>query len=559
MKLIENNPYRILGVYANSRRQEIVANKGKASAFLRVGKPVEFPIDLKGILPPLSRTLDMMNEAEAHLSIAKEQIKYSQFWFLKAIPLDEVAFNNLIAGNIDTAMSIWSKQESISSLQNKIICYLIKDNIESAISIAEKLYGSFGDNFISLVDSNSTLKMSGADLMHLFIETLGEEIGAQKLLRYTHSPETKAYLQGQAVDPLISSISSEVERTKKVSHNDPKARIEAARTLITNTKEAFNQLKSILPVSDPQYLMIADKLGLEILQCGIDYFNNSEEDDAPHTAMEMQKYAQSVVAGSLAKQRCNENLKTLQKIIDELPPKQVMAEDKAIKAELAKYVRLPDKISHAITLLNNTKRHLQAIKQKLGNKNEYYLRISTQIVNNALHNVVEEVNLAQQPLAKIGEMLGKMDPRMRSLYFASSSDAASKIKEIENNVKSTLREAWRATLLMDEFDLESSFKSKYRDNRNILKSLCDSMGVSTYVSKASNTSPSTRSINYSRPSTAYSSSSSSSSSSNENYGCIIWIAVMLAAGAILAGITNSAGGFFFGCLIVAGIWGKTKN
>ena len=86
-KIVLQNPYRILGVYANSAKKDIVANKGKATAFVRVGKPVEFPLDLKGILPVLNRTLDLMNEAEAHLAIAKEQIKYAQFWFLKMNPI----------------------------------------------------------------------------------------------------------------------------------------------------------------------------------------------------------------------------------------------------------------------------------------------------------------------------------------------------------------------------------------------------------------------------------------------------------------------------------------
>ena len=74
MIIITNNPYRILGVYTNSPKKDIVAHKGKATAFLKVNKSVEYPLDLKGILPPLSRTLEMMNEAEAHFAIAREQI-----------------------------------------------------------------------------------------------------------------------------------------------------------------------------------------------------------------------------------------------------------------------------------------------------------------------------------------------------------------------------------------------------------------------------------------------------------------------------------------------------
>ena len=481
LTIVLQNPYRILGVYANSKRQEILSKKGKASAFIRVGKSVEFPLDLKGILPVLNRTLEMMNEAEAHLSIAKEQIKYAQFWFLqKLTPLDDIAFNHLLAGNVAGAIDIWSKQDSISSLQNKIVCYLCENKIELAVKAAEKLYLRYGDEYIGKVDANCTLQMSSTELLYQFIDTLGEEIGMQKLLDYELGAETKAYIISQTIGPLINKISAEVEKTKKVDHKNSKARIDAARKLVTATKESFTQLKGILKTNDPQFVMIADKLGLEILQCGIDYFNNSEDDDAPHTAMKMQKYAQSVVVGTLAKQRCEENVKILQKIIDELPPKEVMAEDKAVKSELSRFVRLPDKISHAINLLNNTMPHLQSIKQKLGASNTYYLRLSTQVVSNALHNVVEEINDVQQ-----GNVV-KLDNGLTIDLdeFASPEDRRAKY----NRVKAAVREAWNATLIMDGFDLEAKFKTHYNKNRSTLKSMCDDLGISTYSNRPSTTS-----------------------------------------------------------------------
>lgn len=543
-KIVLQNPFRILGVYANSARRDIVANKGKTTAFLKVNRPVEFPLDLKGLLPPITRTLDSMNEAEAHLAIAKEQIKYAQFWFLKMIPLDEIAFNHLFAGKIDEAISIWSKQDNISSLQNKMICYLIKNSVSGAISTAQQLYEKYGDSYISKIEANCTFKMSGTELLHQFVDSLGEEIGMQKLLSYEMDADTKAYISNQAVGPLINKISSEVEKTKKVDHKDPKARIDAARRLVTSTKESFTQLKSMLPMADPQFQMIADKLGLEILQCGIDYFNNSEDDDAPHAAMKIQKYAQSVVAGTMAKQRCEENVKILQKIIDQLPPKEVLSEDKAIKAELAKFVRLPDKISYSVNLLNATKSHLQSIKRKLGINNDYYLKISTQVVSNALHNVIEEVNEAQQPLAKISEILGNMDPRMRSILLSGSNEIAVNLREIQSKVKSTLGEAWKATLLMDEFDLDNDFKSRYKENRSTLKSLCDNMGVSTYVSRPPTISHTTTSSS-SRPKT-----SGSSSSSDTNWGCIIGFVV-----AILGCLVGAVNGNAIAGLIVGGIIG----
>lgn len=544
-KIVLQNPYRILGVYANSPKKDIVSNKGKATAFLKVNKPVEYPLDLKGILPAPNRTLELMNEAEAHLAIAKEQIKYAQFWFLqKMTPLDDIAFNHLLAGNMDGAIEIWSKQESLSSLQNKLVCYLIENNPWLAVKTAEKLYERYGADYIHKIDANCTLQMSVTDLLHQFIDSLGEEIGMQKLLGYELGTETKAYIISQTVGPLINKISVEAEKTKKVDHKDPKARIEAARKLVTSTKEPFSQLKSILPATDSQYQMIADKLGLEILQCGIDYFNNSDDDDAPRTAMKMQKYAQSIVVGTLAKQRCEENVKILQKIIDELPPKEVMAEDKAIKAELSKFVRLPDKISYAVILLNNTKPHLQSIKQKLGSTNAYYLKLSTQIVGNALHNIVEEVNAVQN------------DPQIAfRLQLGLGLDPTSMDK-----IKSTVREAWKATTIMDDFDLESDFKSHYNENRNTLKSMCNQMGISTYVSRPSASRPiprstsssASRSTAQSRPSSANSGTTNSSTSSSKDNGCLTAIIVYIIASVVIGGIIAAMGGDFVVGFVIAG-------
>lgn len=471
MNIVINNPYRVLGVYANSPKKDIVANKGKATAFLKVNRPVEYPLDLKGILPSLSRTLEMMNEAESHLAIAKEQIKYAQLWFLKMTQLDEIAFNHLFAGKIDESISIWSKQDSLSSLQNKMVCYLIKKSISGAISIAQQLYCKFGDTYIEKVDSSCTLKMTGVELRNLFIDSLGESVGIMNLLSAATDADWKSYISSQAIGPLINKISSEVEKTKKVDHKDPNARINAARNLVTNTKGAFSQLKSLLPLSDPQFQMIADKLGLEILQCGIDYFNNSEDDDAPHTAMKMQKYAQSVVVGTLAKQRCEENVKTLEKIINELPPKDVVGDNNAILNRIASYSKSPKNISNAKMLLNGTKQYLHSIKNKLGAKDPFYLKLSTIVVSQALHGVVVEVNASQKP---IEDNIGLLSYELPS-YFLTPDQKQKMINRIKNAVSN----AWDAIVIMDQFDLENSFKQHYYQNRKVIKSMCEQFGIQT--------------------------------------------------------------------------------
>ena len=173
--------------------------------------------------------------------------------------------------------------------------------------------------------------------------------------------------------------------------------------------------------------MIADKLGLEILQCGIDYYNDSDEPDCATKAMQLQEYALKVVVGKMAKDRCQENVDILKKIIAELPPAEVMDEHEAIHIALVTFATQPDLIKYSQRLIRTCASHIVAIKEKLGRDNKYYLKISTTVVNNALGNVIAEVNEAQA-------------------------------EEDFDVLKSTLVEAWRTQLYLDKFDVEPEFK-----------------------------------------------------------------------------------------------------
>lgn len=450
MNILRNNPYRLLGVYSNSPTKERLANHNRMKAFLKVGKTVSFPLDLPQYLSTIKRTEVSVMDAEAQLTLPKDQLLYAQFWFVKATHLDEVAFNHLFAGEIDKAEEIWQKKDTASSLQNRIVCALMREDYRSAITCAETLYGNplYSNQFVSAIlgtDGNADI----GSLAFRFLDVLCDEVGANKLLPFITDDAWESHAEEKAVKPLVDNIQDAIAIAKKSKGKGAEARLKAGEALRKNTKSAFQQLKGFLSATDLQYQMIADKLGLEILQCGIDYFNGSDEPEAAHKAMDLQKYAQSIVVGQMAKDRCEENVDILQKIIEALPPSEVLAEDCAIKEELRKYCKLPDEICYAVTLLNKTKPHLQAIKNKLGSNNKYYLKISTQIVSNALHNLIEEVNAAQ--------------------------------KQATSETKKALREAWKTTLIMDTFDMEQDFKNnRYASNRSVLKDLYERYNVASH-------------------------------------------------------------------------------
>lgn len=512
MNILQNNPYRLLGVYSNSPTKERLANHNRMKAFLKVGKPVSFPLDLSQYLPAVNRTETSVVEAEAKLTLPKDQILYAQFWFVKMTPLDDVAFNHLFAEEIDKAEEIWQKKECASSLQNRIICALMRNNYECAIMCAEVLYGNtqYLNQFVSTIIGTGG-KFDVSNLAFSFLDILCDEIGASKLLPFITNSSWKEHLGEKAVKPLVDSIQEAINLAQKSKGKGSNERLNAGETLRRNTRNAILQLKDFLSTKDLQYQIIADKLGLEILQCGIDYYNDSEEPDAAHKAMSLQKYAQSIVVGQMAKDRCKENVDILQKIIDNLPPTEVFEEDRAIHEELRKYCLLPDKICHAITLLNNTKSHLQSIRRILGVSNSYYLKISTKVVGNALSNVIEEVNEAQSILN-----VNKDDPNAKLTALLGIT-----------HLKSVLEEAWKATKIMDGFDMEADYKSgRYIENRSILKGLCGRLGISTSTYTPRPTP---------RP-TPTPPTPPSPPNSPSNNGClvafIVWIALGCIAGAI---------------------------
>lgn len=452
MNILRNNPYRLLGVYSNSPTKERLANHNRMKAFLKVGKSISFPLDIPQYLSSINRTEASAADAEAKLTLPKDQILYAQFWFMKATPLDEVAFNHLFAGEIKKAEEIWQKRECLSALQNLIVCALIRNKYDSAILYAEVLYGNkqYLNQFVStIIGTGGNFDVSS--LAFSFLDILCDEIGASKLLPFITNSSWKEHIGEKAVKPLVDSIQEAINIAQKTKGKGSNARLNAGEELRKNTRNAISQLKGFLSTEDLQYQMIADKLGLEILQCGIDYFNDSEEPDAAHKAMSLQKYAKSIVVGQMAKDRCKENVDILQRIIDNLPPSEVSEEDRAIHEELRKFCSLPDKIDYAEILLKSTQKLFVSMRQKLGVSNQYYIKLSTLVVSNALHNVIEEVNAAQKDKSEA--------------YLAK-----------------VLVSAWRVTLIMDTFDKDEDFKAHYLSNKETLFSIYKQILLSDMVS-----------------------------------------------------------------------------
>lgn len=397
-----------------------------------------FPLDLSNYLPAINRTESTIAEAEAKLTLPKDQMRYGQFWFLKHSPIDDIAFNHLLAGDMAKAEDIWSKKETFSSLQNSMICALIRKDYAWTIATAGALYAV--PQYVmqlrdAIIGANDTLTVE--ELTFGFLDSLVEEVGASVVLPYIIFDSWRTHIIKKAVTPLIDNILSAIEIAKRSNGKGANARLAAGEKLRESTSSSLQQLRAYFTPSDLQYQMTVDKLGLEILQCGIDYYSDSDVPDAIFQAMSLQQYAQSIVVGATAKSRCKENVDILQKIIDNLPPREVFAEYKAILSCLNTFIHQSESIASSFKLMRDCAPHIISIKEKLGRTHSYYLKVSTIVVSKSLDSVISVVNEAQN-------------------------------KDL-GTLKLTLKDAWRAQLLMDQFELEPTFRSDfYIKNRQTL-------------------------------------------------------------------------------------------
>ena len=461
--LLSHNPYRILGVYSNSPKKDVLSNLNKMKAFLKVGKTVSFPLDLPQFLPSIDRDETIVSSAQASIELPMDQIKHTLFWFMKVTPLDDIALNHLLAGNIIQAKEIWNKKETVSSILNLMVCALIENDADSLAIKADTLFQNYSEAFCLTV--NETIKLTSSQLTELFIELIKQDgtIELAKLMQVSGtSIEWRKIIGGGLVKPIIDEISLAISEAKSAKGSS--ANYRAGKKLMNSTKGSLSQLKGLLGVSDMQYQMIADKLATTILQCGINYFNETEDDDAPQKAMILQGFALSIAVGQVVKDRCKENVDVLKKI----GPEYAIRKEMDAIGKLLKNFNNPssiysgspifDSYSSAspfgikkskyseldiLNLIRNARPELNKIKAKLGSNDDTYLKISSAIASAAINALVDIINKEQESVSIYGTSAAlmlrpKIESAVQTMSVIGTLDMTSQCRTYYNNNNNTL-------------------------------------------------------------------------------------------------------------------------
>lgn len=451
-RLIEQNPFRILGVFSNSSQKDILKNISRLNAYLKVGKNVDFPTDYNFILSPIARTVEMVQKAASDINLPADKIKYALFWFIKDSPIDDIALNHFTQGDVDKAMEILSKRNTFSSLLNRGLISFLKGDMEQAVSCySNMLHNSqFGQEFILAV-CGENFSIAEGELSKLFIDSLLQIDRAGNLIQYFNDSSDVALLKSIILSEYTTSINNEISAAKSVSSSDAPASLTAANKLVENTKATLSAMRSEFGVNDIQYQTAADNVAKQIMQCTINYFNNTDDSDAIDKAIRLQKYSTNLAVGKLTRERCQKNLDTLLEQQKTFPIRKELAELTSIiddfTGEQGSFQQRLAAFANGMSIpairdfVARCSPILQAIKSK-ADQNEY-LRLSTVVASIAMGKLIDKVNSAQR------------------LYPQPDI----------NSLKETVSGAMSVMTLIGNMDMEPSFRTRYNENLTTLRNI----------------------------------------------------------------------------------------
>lgn len=462
MDLIQHNPYRIAGILSNASERQLQRQKAKIKAFVRVGKEINSDYDFQ-ILRKISRTEDSVIKAFSQVEQNRDKLDHALFWFLNTSPFDNTAIEYLKKGNEKKAIEIWKKvttgkdinSKNFSAFNNLGTYQLlskIKSDIKKGIEAKIRLIESdFFEDFVhSVADQTITIdnqKQAKRLIDRLFSEFNNLYAESETMQLFSECNEsTQQYISDKFTEGPLHNIESQIERCKKKRKEKRSDAYSSGLRLYENTRKKLFFLKSILGISDLKYKAVADQLANEVMQCGIDYFNELKNNQNPSKkSLQLLNNARAIALSTLILERIQENINGIKEWAETAP---IQKDLTLISNKLNAFQNSTDSISNALLLITSCKSSLQNISEILGVNDDYYLNISSAIASNSLGMIIQVVNSEQEALA------------IRPAYYRSI-----------DSLKGTVKEAIVATQLIRHLDMHSQARNHFNQNHEALINL----------------------------------------------------------------------------------------
>jgi hypothetical protein len=344
MQIITHNPYRILGILANASAREKERQLRQMKQYLEAEQQppqndYSFPA-----LGTINRTLKNVTDAASKLNLDSDKMNAALFWFWKGNEItDEPAFDALKEGDINTARQIWEKliiepkedekkqwkevtDRNYSAFHN---CFILQFLNKTNWALMANLIFLESDYWVELKKqaTDETFKTTKKELQLNFLNIIADGIEKRNIefslkdlidIIKDENFSAKPDFLKIIAQKFTKAITEQIESACKQRRTNKSDAAKAAENLYNQTKDDLERLKSVLDVGSLSYSNIADKVANEILQCSIDFFNDSQEKELNNNYHErsekLAKLAQGVAVGNMIKERIKDELQTLERM-----------------------------------------------------------------------------------------------------------------------------------------------------------------------------------------------------------------------------------------------------
>jgi hypothetical protein len=393
---ISDNPYRILGVFANDPIKVRTANIAKIRAFRKVGKYCHFECDYTEIFGAINRSEEAIEEAISKLASNEESEFYSYFWLHRApglITNSEAtkAAIDIIRANING--------KSIQNYINVFIGSLCTCNYDLAAQDLIKIFESTNspsetikERIITTLNkhySNIDTTTGDCQWWYKFKDTCKSISNSEEslnLLRRLFNRESIKALH-------------EITEANIWDHNDKQGIVS------THIRIAKPIIEIILDTCAPstsepnaESQITLDGYANHILNlCKYRYHRDTfgTVKSAEYTLELLQEIYRISFSDSV-KEECSEFKERIRNDLKYLAPNELQAQASAIHKEISDFCQKPNETRWGLYLIRNCVKSLIEIKESLGKDNPYYKHISTRIANNALYTCTSELESAKR-------------------------------------------------------------------------------------------------------------------------------------------------------------------
>lgn len=308
MKLIENNPFRILGVKANATPSEIRQQGNLIAQYLKIGQSAKLDFDITPPLNPIERTTQLIELQSSRIHSTEDKILHSLFWFVQDSGVDKIALAHLTKSkDITKALTDFEKgcrgfvagPDSYSAILNhstlEIIAFKqhgdlnrLKDAIAHKFSIVSNSETLALLKRLVAPDGLSTnvpriLELAMPRLEELLKELVPSE-NPDRLTLEIFKTNTVIYpqLKNDAIEAKVKRINRLVDRTEADREKMLDGGYSSSmltdvpllgESLMDEVRAPLSDIDSFLGKDDPVYADMMEKVFTEVNYCGVLPFN----------------------------------------------------------------------------------------------------------------------------------------------------------------------------------------------------------------------------------------------------------------------------------------------